>query len=172
MRIKSTAVSIHVFLLFMNVADANEVDRLLPSSVESQVEVLSRLDGRAVYAKVINKSQYVITGFTLSCSARSRSEISYQKTCDEKRAAGNAARRSQGWIDGPYADLIVEPEVKNNSNDGCRYYRAPESVLNQTLQKKVASGAEIDIYAEIPAGMGGLYCNLYDLRGRQKRWYE
>ena len=161
----SNCVLVIVFLFSYGCVQAQ--DQLLPTGAAQLVTVQAPLDGRAVRAIIDNKSEYVVTQVTLTCSALTRSEVAQIEEC-KVQAELKASK------EGRYASLITATPKKGEMREPqqCRYTTLPTIVIKQTIAQNIPIGKAAPAYAEVDEDLQQLHCWLNNVRGRAKKWFE
>lgn len=163
-------------LLVGGEAIAEKSDRLLPSSSQDGIEISARLDGRAAYVTLKNRTQYVITGFDLYCTAVTKYDLLRQEACRSKRSAEISKNNAQNSSSSnQFSSLLaLEPEATKGrvADSDCAYSVPRQGVVKEKITRQLNSGAITEIYAELPSGLSDFSCFVQDLRGREKKWYE
>lgn len=144
-------------LLFGHVAVASEKDRLLPTDATGKVEVFVKTDGRALYVEILNRSEYTVTHFDLTCSDVIYSPPRPPDPCD----------RLLNFILDKDGKLVNDPKCINRKPR----YSDRRLILGKTYTEKITPKSKIQIYEEM-SDNSRPECSVSSLRGRKKRWYE
>jgi hypothetical protein len=150
-------------------AIAAELDRLLPTSSESDIEISTTQDGQALDVTILNRSEYVVTSLEIYCFAHNALVLSqHNLECSNYQSNSGV---TPGLTIGAKRKLTPYWSDTLPVNK-CDYALRPSKVLDRKYNEKIKPNAKASIYAEIPSGMIELHCTVHDLRGRRKKWFE
>jgi hypothetical protein len=141
-------------VLALSAPAAFAVDELFPEAEKIKVTVHHKQDGRAVRGLITNESSLVASSIEVVCR-----HSAPQKNCGEVKGKGIT-------FTGPYASLITGPDMSP-----CYISLASEEMV-VSKQITLSPGKSTNFYAEIPDGQKVSSCDVQEVRGREKRWFN